>query len=120
VSRKKKKTKADHVSQPAPGAGNSRGVEAATVAWMLASMTTLACGGMSALVYWFAHGRTDVHNAVLFGQFMHFSAAVTGTVVLILTVVVLKGRRVPPPLPITLFAITMGVLPWLAAIFLLR
>jgi hypothetical protein len=93
----------------------SRAADIATVAWMFSAMTTLACAGVAAIVWFFAVERGDGGQAILLARFLHFSALVTAVISLALTVVVLKIRQAPPPRSIVIAAVIVAVLPILVA-----
>jgi hypothetical protein len=89
-----------------------RRAEAATVAWMLTTLTTAAglvcCGGATLLVWRFETPPTSL--AMLPGLLMLMST-VAGLVVLILTPVVLRLRNAQPPKSITVGAVLIGAAP---------
>jgi hypothetical protein len=95
----------------ANGPGESRAVDAATIAWMLAVMTTLVCSAAAALVWLVAHGRPGAEALVFFAHFLHFSATATAVVSLVLMAVVLKTRREPPPRSIVVGSSRISLLP---------
>jgi FtsH-binding integral membrane protein len=91
--------------------GEGRAADTLTIAWMLATATTLGCellGLVAALVV-----RIDPQQraaGVLQGLLL-FAALVIGLVVVALTPVVLRVRRQPPPIGITAFALAVGLAP---------
>ncbi len=91
-----------------------------TVAWMLSIIATLGAeivGGISLLLTadWDAGGES---RSPLPGL-MLFIAVVTGFICLLLTPLVYRFRRVPPPAPIQYVAVTASVLPILVVIMML-
>ncbi|HUY35531.1 MAG TPA: hypothetical protein VMV69_22500 [Pirellulales bacterium] len=95
-----------------PAIGESRAVDAATIGWMLMVMTALVCELGFAVAHYFAmsegSGWLDVLSRILL-----FAAAVIGFISLLAAPVVIKNRREPPPLGITLFALLVGAAPLL-------
>ncbi|MEX0712442.1 MAG: hypothetical protein WD278_08840 [Pirellulales bacterium] len=85
-----------------------RSVEVLTIGWMLMVVTTLLCEAGSLASHWVSRGAGTL--GVLSGLLL-FAACVIGLGVLLLTPVVLKSRRLPPPLPITVFALVVAVAP---------
>lgn len=99
-----------------------RGSVAVTVSWML---TLLATGGallIGAATFLLAHSleipRQQNNLLLILPGLMLISAAVTGVLCLLLTVVVYRVRRDPPPIAITVAAVFVGCLP-LATILVL-
>lgn len=100
--RVKKRKRAVAVSDP-------RSVEVLTVAWMLMVVTTLVCElGFAAI----RMGRPapDSRLTILSSLFL-FAALVIGLLALLVTPVVLRSRRMPPPQGITVFAVVVGLAP---------
>ncbi len=85
------------------------------MAWMFSAMTTLLCAGVAAIVWLFAGQGGAGDQAMLLARLLHFGSLVAGVVCLVLTVVVLRIRRAPPPRSITILAVIVAVLPILAA-----
>jgi hypothetical protein len=89
----------------------SRAAEVATVAWMLSTMVALVCElGWVGARWWLAGHPGEPIGGALAGL-MFFSALVVGAVVIVLTPVVLRSRRVLPPRGITFFALVVGAAP---------
>jgi hypothetical protein len=101
-----------------PATGEEKRAEAATVGWMLAMMATTAADVLAlfagVIMPAVARRAEEPGLAMALPQLLLFVAACTGTVVLLLTPVVYKFRRVPPPIQITAFGIVVSVLPVLA------
>lgn len=99
---------------------HSRGVEAATVFWMLTAVATLAAEGVAGAAFlflrWFPLNPQIPTALNALPGVLLLTALVTGTLCLAMTEVVRRLRRTPPPLSITGTAVAIGVSPW--AIFL--
>jgi hypothetical protein len=98
--------------------GEDRRGDAVTVGWMLAMMAT-AAGDVLALLAAIIMPTIALQAekpglALALPQLLLFVAAVTGIVCVLLTPVVYKFRRVPPPPQITGFGLVVSVLPVLA------
>ncbi len=79
---------------------------------MLATITTLGAelvGGVLRILF----GLTDALpvSTLAFPNLMLFTAAVTGIVCLLLTPLVYRFRRSPPPTIVTVLAVTVSLLP---------
>lgn len=99
--------------QPPPRhPAESRAADAVTVLWMLAVMTTLLCELGAAAANWYAATNPDAAKIEALLVVLLFGAVVNGSLTLVLTPVVLKVRRVPPPRGITVFAVVVGAAPW--------
>lgn len=119
MARRKKKKK-NRPAKPSAHAGETLTAEGVTVAWMLSAMGTgatelVALLSMAALAYepiaLSLPERADVLPWLLL-----FVAVITGTITLVLTPLVLRRRRTPPPSAIVNFAIFVGVVAWTLAI----
>jgi hypothetical protein len=101
-----------------PATGEDKRGEAATVGWMLAMMATTAADVLSAfagvIMPAVARRAEEPGLAMALPQLLLFVAAMTGIVCVMLTPVVYKFRRTPPPVQITAFGIVVSVLPVLA------
>ncbi len=93
----------------APAAGDPRSIEALTIGWMLMVVTTLVCELSFAGVR-LSNPPLDSPLMVLSNLFL-FAALVIGVLALLVTPVVLRGRRVPPPQGITVLAVVVGLAP---------
>ena len=91
----------------------SKSAEAVTVAWVLTLMSTLAAEALGVLTRALAvsYGPAPQFQ-VLSGTFL-LVAVIAGLVTLVLTIVTVKVRRVPPPRPLVTLAIVSGVVPWI-------
>lgn len=100
----------------------SRGSVAVTVSWMLTLLAT--AGGMLVAVICFSLSQSlqmtpqQVEVMGLLSAVMTIVAAATGFLCLVLTVVVYRVRRDPPPIAITVAAVFVSCLP-LATMLLL-
>lgn len=89
--------------------GDARSIEVLTVGWMLMVVTTLVCEVAFAAIR-IVGPRPESRLAILANLFL-FAAMVIGLLLLLITPVVLRGRRVPPPQGITVFAVVVGLAP---------
>lgn len=90
--------------------GESRSAEVLTIGWMLTVITALACELAFVAASWLGSRRPGDWSQI-FSSLMLFAALVVGFLALLLTPVVAKTRRVPPPRGVTIFAILVGALP---------
>ena len=100
-----KKRRQHHDNRP-----ESRGAEAATVAWMMSVLTTLICGAIAAAVLSVVGDGAGSEQVRLFGRLLHFGASVSAVVSLLLLAVVLKVRPESPPPAVTWFAVAIALL----------
>lgn len=105
MSRKKSKRPPVHASRET---GETRAADAATVAWMISTMTTVLCGAVGFGLVLATQGKTD--GARMFGGLMHFSGLISAIITLVLTGFVLKYRKHIPPASITWFAVVASLL----------
>lgn len=94
--------------------GETPTADAATVAWTLATSTALLCDLAAVAGHLIAVNRPDAPGPAMFRELMLFSAAVSGLATLILTPLVYRVRRTPPPTGFTIFAVCVAVAPMLA------
>jgi hypothetical protein len=102
------------VEQPALPS-EERAAEAATVAWMLCALFTLCAEGVglaARVVLARAGEQQQATPWSLLSDVTLVMALVTGTLCLLLTLVVYRVRKTPPPSPITVVAILVGLTPW--------
>ncbi|HEX5105729.1 MAG TPA: hypothetical protein VFV87_18040 [Pirellulaceae bacterium] len=96
-------------------AGESRSAVALTVVWMLTLMSTTVALVMTAiawlvvLAFPVAAGRA--HPLGFLPGLLVFVAATTGSLCLLLALLVHRVRQIPPPLAITVAAALIGVAP---------
>ncbi len=109
-SRKKNSSAARNV--PA----ESQAAEAATIGWMLATLTGAVAelGVLAARLYTAAY--PDAKGIGTAGELLLFASALIGLIVLGLIPVVYKVRTLKPPPAITAFAVVVGILPWITII----
>ena len=113
VRKRKQKSK----STRTPATVENGRAEFVTVAWMLATMTTLGAeviGGLLRVVL--SVVETAPTSLIAFPNLMLFTAAVTGIVCLSLTPIVYRFRRVPPPTAVTVLAVTVSMIPLLIGV----
>ncbi|HTN76681.1 MAG TPA: hypothetical protein VL096_15590 [Pirellulaceae bacterium] len=115
-NRKKRIAKAQQAANAAtPTTSDDRRGEVATVGWMLAMLATTAADFFGVLAMLIVPAvtanATNPGLAPLLPRLLLFIAAITGTVCVLVTPVVYRFRRIPPPLPITVFGLVVSVLP---------
>ncbi len=114
---KKKIRKRQTVAAAAPV--EARRAEVVTVGWMLATMSTLGAevvGGLLRVVLGLVAGTPASLQAI--PNLMLFMATVTGFAALVLTPLVYRFRHTPPPTAVTVFAVTVSILPIATGILL--
>lgn len=84
-------------------------MEALTIGWMLTVVTTFVCETAFVLVR--SLNRAAQPSLTMLAGLLLFAALVTGIVVLIMTPVVLRGRRHAPPRPVTIVSLLIGAAP---------
>lgn len=100
-----------------PVTGEDRRAEAVTVAWMLSMLATTAADVMAMAMFAFLPlifaeaGGEEGMSPLVFPRLLLLIAACTGTVCVILTPLVYRFRRVPPPPVVTLFGLIVGIAP---------
>ena len=87
-----------------------------TTVWMLAVLTALVCWLGALAAGWLTRFWPDLEGLRALTGILNFAGLVVGTMVLALTVLVLRRRPVAPPRPITWFAVAAGLAPWISAI----
>ncbi|MBN02242.1 MAG: hypothetical protein CMJ77_24325 [Planctomycetaceae bacterium] len=94
-----------------PAIEESRTAEAATVAWMLSLLSTVAaeCGGILVRLLIMANDASE--RLQVLSTTLLLVAFIAGGITVILTPVVSRLRRVAPPKAIVIVAYTMGVVP---------
>jgi hypothetical protein len=122
MAKKPKKTRKEiPVGNLDPVTGEDRRGDAVTVGWMLAMLATAAGDVLAAIAALImprvALSAEKPELALALPNLLLFVAAATGIVVVLLTPVVYKFRRVPPPPQITGFGFVVSVLPVLALIW---
>jgi len=96
----------------------SQSVEAITVAWMLAVMSTvLAEVALMAATWWIWANRDDVpEEALALAAVLWLATLVMGALTLLLTPIVWRMRREKPPAGIVAFALLVGAAPLVVAL----
>ncbi len=98
---------------PSDADRESRTAEAATVAWMLSLLATLAAEGVGVgSRVWFVLAGPSERARVLSVTFL-LIALLAGLITLALTPITLKVRRVAPPRSMVTIALVVGCLPLL-------
>ncbi len=87
----------------------SRAAETLTVGWMLSVVTALVCEVASAAANLLAPPKSLM---ALLAEYLLFAALVIGGVALLLTPLVFKLRRQPPPRGVTVFSLVVGATPF--------
>lgn len=102
--------------RPANGTGETRMADFFTVGWLLTVMMTCLCEvGAFALGVWLGRWSAGPSLELLRGILL-FAAVVLGFATIVLTLLVWRVRRVPPPMGVTLFAVVVAVVPLLTVI----
>lgn len=99
--KRKKRSKSRAAAEP-------RTIEVLTIGWMLMVVTTLACEVGFVAVRSLAGGDTVLSTL---SELLLFAALVIGLVALLVTPVVLRSRRLPPPSGVTVFAVVVAGAP---------
>ena len=90
----------------------AQSTEVATIGWMLATMTTLICEVGSVAVRWIAGYVPSQPGLFVFSDLLLFVALVSGTVSLLLMLLVLRVRISPPPREIVAGSVLIALAPW--------
>ena len=101
--KRKRRTRSHAADEP-------RTVEVLTIGWMLMVVTTLICEVGSAASR-FAPG-IDEGPLQMLSELLLFAALVIGFIGLLITPVVLRSRRAPPPAGIVAFAVVVTAAPF--------
>lgn len=94
----------------------SRSTDALTIGWMLMVMTALVCELGFLAARGFAGAESGGSMAVLM-LLLLLASTIIGLGVLLLTPVVIKIRRDPPPRAIIVFSVVVGMAPWALIVF---
>lgn len=113
MARKKPRQPEPRVDELREANGETRTAEVSTIAWMLAVMCGAGCELLALVVQFFVAQHPGETNLLALRSVLLFASLVTGTLSLVLGVVVRKLRRELPPTPITVFALLVGVEPFL-------
>ena len=107
----KRKQKQQRTVLLAPSEG--RAVEALTAFWMLAVVMALVCEGALLAAFAYLHNHPDNERAGAIYFLLWLTAAVVGTMTLVLGPIVVKLRVQKPPRAVTIVASLIGVAPWI-------
>jgi hypothetical protein len=99
-----------------PRSRETRSTDALTIGWMLMVMTTLACEVGFLATRGIAGPESEGSWAVLMAMLL-FASTVIGLGALVLTPVVVKVRRDPPPRGVIIFSVVVGIAPWALIMF---
>ena len=104
-------------SRPA-AATETQAAEAVTVAWMLTLLATLLAEVSSSIVRMVALRQAEPGKLGMLANLLFFIAVVSGIATVLLTPLTLSLRRTPPPRPLVVAAVVVGLLP--LAVLLIR
>ena len=97
--------------------GQDRPIVALTVAWALTFVCTAGAQVLAWIFLWLAGSSKAIQGApntlVLMGNLLVLVAAITGAIGILLTPLVYRIRRVPPPPTFTIMVLLAGCTPWL-------
>ncbi|HUY89792.1 MAG TPA: hypothetical protein VMV10_13745 [Pirellulales bacterium] len=99
-----------------PRSRETRSTDALTIGWMLMVFTALVCEIAFMATRGFAGADSEGSLAVLTVVLL-LASVVIGLGVLLLTPVVIKIRRDPPPRAIIIFSVVVGIAPWALIVF---
>lgn len=105
---------APHRSKPLKSAPP---VDGLTVGWVTTLITTFVCelGAVAARLY-VQYVDAEAKLIGMFSGLLLFAAAVVGVFLLVLTPIVVYRKRSHPPRGIVVFAVVVGVAPWIGMI----
>lgn len=110
----KKRTRSQPRAAELPA--EERRAEVATIAWMLCTLFTFCSEAVSLVAKVALSRMSEAENGPtawsLLPDVALLMGVVTGTLCLILTPVVYRLRRTPPPAAITAVAVLVGLTPW--------
>ena len=116
AAKKKRRTKSDPRRQQSAKADESRASDAVTVAWTVAVTAVLLCDlVMVALHYTVVRDEAGERIRMLH-ELLLFAGVVTGTLAMILLVVVYRVRRAPPPPGLAVFSVCVSAASLLAVL----
>ena len=104
------------VKNPSQGPAEAPTAEFLTIAWLLTVMTTLGCEVGYFVVTMISNWRVDAKWLELLAGVLMFAALVTGLMSVGMLFAVRRMRKIPPPTPIVIFSVIVGVTPILLAI----
>jgi len=116
VPRAKPSSRSRRPRRPEPdgAAGETPAGNAATVAWTLAASTVLLCNLAAVGAHFLAVRQPDASGPTMLRELLFVAGAAVGLVVLVLTPVVYRVRRIAPPIGFTVFAVCAASAPILA------
>ena len=101
-------------ARPPGSPAETRTAEVATVGWMLAMVTALACEVLTTLAKWYVRLRPNAEVIQAVAELLFFAALVTGLISLIAAAAAFRLRQTRPPTGITVLALAVGVAPLVA------
>lgn len=92
-------------------------VDGLTVGWVTTLITTFFCelGAVAARLY-VQYVDSEAKLIGMFAGLLLFAAAILGVFLLVFTPIVLYRRRSNPPRGIVVFAVVVGVAPWIGMV----
>jgi hypothetical protein len=93
------------------GSGETRLADILTVCWMITVMQVLLFEVATVGFRWYFHAHPDNKQIGGLADVLYLCAALGGCVSLLLFPLVWKVRRIKPPLPITVVAVAIAILP---------
>lgn len=94
----------------------TRSTEALTIGWMLMVVTALVCE-LGCLASRGFVGANSEHPLAILNVILLLASVIIGVGILLLTPVVIKARRDPPPRAIVVFSLLVGAAPWALIVF---
>jgi hypothetical protein len=113
MARRKKQTRDKPVVATEPT--ESRAAELMTSMWMLSAVNALGCEVVWIGLRVYIRNVPDAKMASLLAGLLLIVAMILGLVILGLTPVVYRVRRIAPPPLVTLVAVLIGIAAWVAA-----
>lgn len=122
--RKKKRTErpaaerssGDRAASYPPVPAESRAAEAVTTMWMLSAFNALVAQAVWVGLRFYFRAHPDAKLAALAAGLLLIVAAALSLVVLVLTPIVYRVRRVRPPAVVTLLVVLVALGPWAALV----
>lgn len=108
MSKAKRRNK--KLAKPAPPT-ESRRVEVLTVGWSMMVLMTLVCEIGAAAAIWYGRSHPEAEAARALSAVLLLETLVVGVLLLALTPVVLRMRKVKPPRGFVIFAVVVGAAP---------
>jgi hypothetical protein len=114
MARSKKKSALGRATDADAGPGESRAAEALTSIWMLSAVNTFVAQAVWIGLRFYIRANAVAQPVALLAGLLLLIAAVLSLVVLVLTPIVYRVRRVRPPAVVTLLAVVIALGPWAA------